>query len=101
MRRSVSVEIRLINERGVEVDSDDASPLRDALDQIVGEIARVIAELAGARMAGDHGLVRSGEHVTNGLVRRVGYVYDHSQAIHLRDDVSAEAVQPVPAGLVG
>ena len=65
-------------------DPDDAAPLDDGLDLLIGELTLVGYQRPAVVMAGQHRSPEAFQRLPEGLVGEVGQVEQHPQPLHLR-----------------
>ena len=96
-RRFSFLHVFLVEILGIEVDPDNTAVLAHRLDHLVAHVARVIAKSTARGMRGDHGFRREAHHVPERCVRNVRDVDDHTDAVHLSNDVFPERAEAVEA----
>ena len=93
--------IARVDESRVEVDVHDAAVAGDGAELIVGQVARHVAERAGAGVRCDHRHGGDGDRVVEGAVRDVRQIDEHAEPVHLAHDVSTERGEAAGARIAG
>ena len=87
-------------EQADAVDPDDAAGGGAGPDQLVRDVARMVAQRARVGVREDHGPVGRVEDLARRAVPGVGTALDHADPIHLREDRAAEVGEPFVLGIV-
>ena len=78
------------DEAGDEAHHQHAAVLRQHLDDVVGDVARDLAQRARVGMRKDHRRLRDAQRIAHGVGRGVRQVHEHADAVHLVHDLLAE-----------
>ena len=84
----------LAQEAAAEVDTAHAALVCQGAELLVGEVAAVVTQGAGAGMAGHKGLFAVLDDIPEAALGQVAGVDDHAQLIHFGNDLQAEGLQP-------